>query len=320
MIAYVQNQGDDPKFRYYDLTTSRLESERTMTIDSQIQLIKDFSCQSTNTTKFSCAVISSGNYITEHLFEYLTTTSTTKEQQQIVYNPYKDFSAGNVKLNGNFFLINGYSSSLNTNALLMYKLKTAGGSEWLFAGVPYTKFSGKTLASTKYDIYASPNNEKNILFAFPPSAKLISYFMLNGIRVQPLTNITDLKNVKLTFPQAPSKNVITVSEYFKSSSSTSTTSSSTTSQTKSESSIAIGFIILIITLILLILFAAVILIDYFNTGKFGLLQMLMRAFSSPDSSHGAGKGAKLDSGSWEIGVMDHSADIGREGIAGMSRF
>lgn len=36
MIAYVQNQGDDPKFRYYDLTTSRLESERTMTIDSQI--------------------------------------------------------------------------------------------------------------------------------------------------------------------------------------------------------------------------------------------------------------------------------------------
>ena len=318
MIAYVQSQGNDPKFVYYDMTTRKLESERTMTIDSQIQLIKDFSCQNSTTTRYSCAVISSGNYITEHVFEFNTATTNVKEQQQVVYNPYKDFSAENVILRGNFFLINGFSSSLNTNSLLVYKLKTAGGSEWLYAGIPYSKFSGTGLETTKFDIYASPNKEKNLLFAYPPNAKVINYYMLGGIRVQPVTTLADLANVKFTFPQAPTQNVVNLSEYF--TSPTTSTSTNAETETKSESSLTVGFILLIITLILLILLGALILIDYFKTGKFGVFKIFLKAFTSGDSASTAGKGAKLDSGNWEIGVMDHSADIGRETITGMSRF
>jgi hypothetical protein len=81
-----------------------------LTIDSPIQLIKDFSCASSTTTRFSCVVISSGNYITEHVFTFNPTTVSVKEMQQIIYNPYRDFSAEKILLKGTFFVVNGFSS------------------------------------------------------------------------------------------------------------------------------------------------------------------------------------------------------------------
>ncbi len=125
---------------FYDKKLRRLEIERTMTIDSPIQLIKSFSCASSVTNLYSCVVISSGNYITEHIFLFNEATTAVKEQQQWIYNPYKDFSAESVKLRGNFFIINGFSSTLSTNSLLAYRLRSGGGSEWLYAGIPYSNF------------------------------------------------------------------------------------------------------------------------------------------------------------------------------------
>lgn len=318
MISYVQNQEDDPKFVYYDKKLRKLEVERTMTIDSSIQLIKSFSCASSLTNRYTCAIISSGNFISEHVFEFNEVTTAVKELQQYVFNPYKDFSAESVKLNGNFFIVNGFSSSLSTNSLLAYKLRSSGGSEWLYAGIPYSRFQGMTLDNTKFEVYASPNKEKNLLFAFPPNSKAVPFFLLGGIRVQPMSNQTEVSGIQMTFPQAPSKNVIVLQEYFTSISST--PAAQPTSTQVSENSLTIGFILLIILLILLILFGALILVDYFKTGTFGIFKFFTKLFKGEETVKTPGKGSKLTTGEWEVGVMDHSADIGRDTIMASSRF
>ena len=195
-----------------------------------------------------------------------------------------------------------------------------GGSEWLFSAVPYNKFEGKALDTTKFEIYASPNNEKNLLLAFAPNAKSLPYYMLNGIKFQGITSRNDLSGVTLLFPESPSKTTISFSEYF--TDSIVTTAAAKPVETKTDTSgLTVGFVLLLITMITLIILGAVILVDYFNTGSFGFFKIFKRMFTAEEQVKSLGKGAKLDSEEWAVGVMDHSADIGREGINNeLSRF
>lgn len=330
MIAYVQNQENSPRFVFFDLRTRRLEIERSLIIESTIQLIRDFSCATaSNSTRFSCVFISSGNFLSQHVFDFNEATVAARESQQLIYNPYKDFTAESVSLRGQFFVINGFSQNLRQNALLAYRLRTSGGSEWLYSGTPFSRFNGNNLQTVNYGIYNSPSGDKNLLFAMTPGSKILQFFLLGSIRIQPFVPLNNLTTLSLTFPESPAKTTVNVAEYFATVSnttasvnSTSTNSTATASTTQTNSNLGTGTVLIIILLILLVILGSVMMIDYFKTGKFRVCIFFKKIFSKSSASRSKLKrgGVKLETTGWPEGMMDHSSDIGKESWNGISRF
>lgn len=286
-----------------------LGNEIKFQLPTTIKLVKDFNCfDTTNSTLFSCVFISSGNFISEYSFEYQEKTSTVTQKSEIIYQIYKDFSAEKIKGNTLFFGVMGYSQSLKTNAILVYKRKGLGGSEYLYHGIKFSEFGAKTFKDVYYSFYRYFDQYK--LYTKADPSFQTSVFRIGNYSVNILNpDIAAIRRATLQFPDSPNTPAMNIGDYFVVSNGSNSQTGQTPDNTNtSANNISTAIIITVVMVLITILFAAIG-VYYFSGDQ--KLEFLKKKNSGKKKS-----GAYFDN----VTIFDHSSKIDRNPVYEISKF
>lgn len=251
--------------------TKLLQNEIEVTISSNIKLIEDFQCYDSEIlTSFDCVFISSGVYITEYNFQYSTSTNKITQQSETIYQNYKDFTTENIKGKFKYFAVKGYSKSMKTSALLIYKRKNQGGSEFLNYGIQFREFGARTFDDIYFDFYRYFDEYK--LYAKANPSRKVSVFKVGNFSVNVEKNaIEPLRRASINFPDSANKPVINIGDYFTLPIDGGNNNAGTTVSNTSSGALSSGIMIVIIVIIVVLVIVGLGIFYYIKKGKFAFI-------------------------------------------------
>lgn len=222
---------------------------------SLVTTILEISCvedSRAGTYYFSCAILSGTHSLAEIYFELNPATYTVRKVNETNYQRFKDFALTNLIMKSSFIAGPAIGINQTSSAVLVYRRKALGGSEYLYGGIDSSQFNNKAPGDIMVDLYSGDQITK--LYVLPKEGKSEIVFKLDYMKAQ--VNHADLTSVQggtiTPYGSSPFSLTDVFSENKGSQDAVSSSATSNAANSSSNTGLLVGLIVAVIVVVLII--------------------------------------------------------------------